>query len=317
MSADIHLARIEQALHDAHQRFATLEEGENAQYIPALAEVDSELFALAAVTVEGEILSVGDSEELFAIESISKAFNLSLAMDLHGAATLRQKVGAESTGEAFNSVIALELHQGKPLNPLVNAGAMATVSLITGDHAEDRWEKMQTRFDEMAGGSLPVLKDVYESESETNQHNKGIAWLLQSYGYLYSDVESSVDLYTRLCSLGVSTRQLAVMGACYATGGIHPLSKQRVVQAENVHEILADMVMEGLYTGSGSWLYEAGLPAKSGVGGGIVCVVPGKMALAAFSPKLDKDGNSVRARQALIHIIELLELNPFRIYSEV
>ncbi len=301
-----------QAMQAAYDRYCNCRDGKNASYIPALANVKTELFGLAAVTVEGQVLTVGDSEHPFAIESISKAFNLSLAMDCLGAGALRNKIGAEATGEPFNSVMALELHSGKPLNPLVNAGAIATVSLIPGNNSAAVWQNIMGRFAALAGRDLEVMEDVYDSESATNQHNKGIAWLLDSYGYLYNEPEQSVDLYTRMCSLAVSARDLAIMGSCYAAGGIHPLTTRTVVKRENVHEILADMMMEGLYTGSGSWLYDNGLPAKSGVGGGMVCIVPGKMALAAFSPPLDEAGNSVRSRLALTDIIATLGLNPLR-----
>ena len=301
---------LQQAMQAAYDHHRGCTEGKNADYIPALAQVSPSLFGISAVTVEGQVLTVGDADTPFAIESISKAFNLSLVMDCLGAEALRSKVGAEATGEPFNSVMALELHSGKPLNPLVNAGAIATVSLVPGSNAAAVWQNMLARFGALACRDLPVMEDVYDSESATNQHNKGIAWLLDSYGYLYNDPMQSVDLYTRMCSLAVTARDLATMGACYATGGINPLSTRRVVNRENVHEILADMIMEGLYTGSGDWLYANGLPAKSGVGGGLVCVVPGKMALAAFSPPLDPAGNSVRAQRALTEIIATLGLNP-------
>ncbi len=308
----MNIASIEQALQVAHARFSSMEEGENASYIPALAQVDSSLFGLAAVTVEGDVICVGDAMQPFAIESISKAFNLSLAMDYHGAAALRQKVGAESTGEGFNSVLALELHGGKPLSPLVNAGAIATVSLVPGEGAPEVWEHIIQRFNQLCGRELDVMEDVYSSESRNNDHNRAITYLLKSNGYLYNDPELSLDLYTRMCSIAVTARDLAVMGACYANGGVNPLSEIQVVKQDHVPDILADMCMEGLYTGSGSWLYETGLPAKSGVGGGIVCVVPNKMALAAFSPPLNADGNSVRAFAALSAIVRELELNPLR-----
>lgn len=306
----INIQELQQAMQSAWEHHKDYTAGKNASYIPALAQVNPALFGLAAVTVEGQIITVGDAEHPFAIESISKAFNLSLAMDVLGAEALRKKVGAEATGEAFNSVMALELHSGKPLNPLVNAGAISTVSLIPGNNSAAVWQNILARFSALACRELPLMDDVYESESATNQHNKGIAWLLDSYGYLYNDPAQSVDLYTRMCSLAVTARDLATMGACFATGGINPLSAKRVVKRENVHEILADMVMEGLYTGSGDWLYANGLPAKSGVGGGLVCVVPRQMALAAFSPPLDAAGNSVRAQLALTEVIDTLGLNP-------
>lgn len=301
------------AMQAAYDKYQNNADGKNASYIPALAQVNPKLFGIAAVTVEGQELVVGDTDVPFAIESISKAFNLSLVMDALGAETLRSKIGAEATGEAFNSVIALELHSGKPLNPLVNAGAMATVSLVPGSNAAAVWQNILARFTALAGHELPVIDEVYDSETATNQHNKGIAWLLDSYGYFYNDVLQTVDLYTRMCSLGVTARDLAVMGSCYATGGLNPVTDRRVTKRDSVPEILADMVMEGLYTGSGDWLYHNGLPAKSGVGGGLVCVVPGKMALAVYSPPLDAAGNSVRAQLALTDIIAALKLNPLRV----
>lgn len=303
---------IEQALRKAYLKHHDCQEGENASYIPALAQVDSRLFGLAAVTVQGEVICVGDFMASFAIESISKAFNLSLAMDQHGAAELRQKIGAEATGEGFNSVLALELHGGKPLSPLVNAGAIAAVSLLSGQGSPEVWESITQRFNQLCGNELELMEDVYQSESDNNDHNRAITYLLKSSGYLYNEPELSLDLYTRMCSIAVTARDLAVMGACYANGGVNPLSGMQVVKRENVPDILADMCMEGLYTGSGSWLYDNGLPAKSGVGGGIVCVVPNQMALAAFSPPLNADGNSVRAIAALTDVIRELHLNPLR-----
>ncbi len=301
---------LQEALQSAYDKHHNCHEGKNASYIPALAQVNSALFGLAAVTVEGESFCVGDAEYGFAIESIAKAFNLSLAMDCHGPAELRRKIGAEATGEPFNSVLALELHHGKPLNPLVNAGAMAAVSLVPGSEPEVVWQNIMARFAALAGHELQLMEDVYQSESATNAHNRGIAWLLKSYGYLYNEPDTTADLYTRMCSLSVTARELATMGACYAAGGVNPLTGRRVCKRQNVPEILADMVMEGLYTGSGDWLYANGLPAKSGVGGGIVCVVPGKMALAAYAPPLDAAGNSVRGQKALADVISKLGLNP-------
>ncbi len=301
---------LQDALQAAWDKYHNCREGKNASYIPALAQVNPELFGLAAVTVEGTCVTVGDADHSFAIESISKAFNLSLAMDCHGPAELRRKIGAEATGEAFNSVMALELHHGKPLNPLVNAGAMAAVSLVPGSDAGVVWQNIMARFAALAGHELALMEDIYASESATNAHNKGIAWLLKSYGYIYSEPEATVDVYTRMCSLAVTARELATMGACYAAGGVNPFTGRRVCKRQNVSEILADMVMEGLYTGSGDWLYANGLPAKSGVGGGIVCVVPGRLALAAYSPPLDAAGNSVRGQKALTDIIARMNLNP-------
>lgn len=304
--------RIQEALNKAHALCSSITDGKNADYIPALAEVPSQLFGIAAVTTDGHIYTVGDAETTFAIESISKAFNLALVMDTIGSGELRTKVGADPTGEHFNSVMAIELHGGKPLNPLVNAGAMAAVSLVPGESSDEIWASITQNLHAFAGAELPINEEIYSSESATNQHNRGIAWLLKSYGFFYNDPTIVVDLYTRMCSLNVTTKQLAIMGACYAHRGVNPITGKRVVREENVSCILAEMAMNGLYEASGDWLYKAGAPAKSGVGGGIVAVIPGKLALAAFSPPLDVVGNSVKAQAALIDIINELELNLFK-----
>ncbi len=303
---------IQAALAAAHAKYASCTAGANASYIPELAKVPSTLFGIAAVTTAGETISVGDAETPFAIESISKAFNLALVMDQIGAPALREKVGADPTGEPFNSVLAIVAHGGRPLNPLVNAGAMATVSLVAGENSNAIWANIMQRLAAFAGHPLKINDDVYASESATNSHNKGIAWLLDSAGYFYNQPDMIVDLYTRMCSLNVTTKDLAVMGASYANGGVNPITGERTVQRENIAEILAELTMSGLYDSTGDWLYRTGLPAKSGVGGGIVVVVPNKMAIAAFSPPLDKYGNSVRAENALIDIIETLGLNPLK-----
>lgn len=223
-------------------------------------------WAIAAVTVNGDVLTAGSADRPFAIESISKAFNLAYVMDLIGMKQLRTKIGADPTGEPFNSVMAIELHGGKPLNPLVNAGAMATVSLVNGADADEIWANMMNNFNSFANTALTVNQEIYKSESATNQHNRGIAWLLDSYGYFYNTPPMIVDLYTRMCSLNITTAQLALMGSCYANGGVNPVSKKRVVKEENVPPILAEMCMSGLYDSTGDWMYKAGLPAKSGRG---------------------------------------------------
>lgn len=304
--------QIQKAMEKAYAYASTITGGKNASYIPALANVPSDLLAIAVVTVQGELLTVGAADTPFAIESISKAFSLAYVMDLIGMEQLRTKIGADPTGEPFNSVMAIELHGGKPLNPLVNAGALATVSLINGTDSDEIWGNILHHFNEFAHAGLMVNQEVYQSESAANQHNRGIAWLLDSYGYFYNTPPMIVDLYTRMCSLNVTTAQLALMGACYANGGINPVSQKRVVKEEHVPPILAEMCMSGLYDSTGDWMYKAGIPAKSGVGGGLVAVVPGKLAMAAFSPPLDSAGNTVKGQAALQSIINELQLNLFR-----
>lgn len=285
--------------------------GTNASYIPYLAKIPSHLFGIAVMTADGRLFKAGDADYPFAIKSISKIFTLALVIELIGSNAVREKVGVSPTGLPFNSVMALELHNGKPLSPLVNAGAIATVSLVPGDTADECWGKildMQRRF---AGRPIELSDEVNQSEQTTNFHNRAIGWLLCSAETCYSDPMRAVDVYTRQCSTLVTTIDLATMGATLASGGVNPVTKQRVLAQESVPHVLAEMAMEGLYTASGEWAYSVGLPGKSGVGGGILTVSPGKLAIAAFSPPLDPVGNSVRGQLAAAFIAKALGLNLF------
>ena len=302
-------SRIETAVNAAHAACASLSGGKNADYIPFLASVPSHLFGLAVVTAEGEVITAGDAAYGFAIESISKVFTLALVMDLMGPEAVRTKIGANPTGLPFNSVMALELHGGRPLSPLVNAGAIATASLVPGAAADACWATILDTQSRFAGRPIAISDDVNHSEQTTNFHNRAIAWLLYSAGYCYSDPMRAVDVYTRQCSTLVTATDLATMGATLAHGGVNPVSKERVIKAANVPHILAQMTMEGLYNASGDWAYTVGLPGKSGVGGGILAVVPGVLAIAGFSPPLDPVGNSVRAQAGVAQIAKMLGFN--------
>ena len=309
---DFSAAAIERALSAGNAAGRSAAGGKNADYIPFLASVPAELFGIAVVTADGEVFKAGDAEFAFAIESISKVFTLALVMASIGPKAVRDKIGADPTGLPFNSVIALELHAGKPLSPLVNAGAIATASLVPGDNADECWSAIldcQSRF---AGRTIALSEEVNHSEQTTNFHNRAIAWLLYSAGACYSDPMRAVDVYTRQCSTLVSAVDLAVMGATLAAGGINPLRKQRVIPEDNVAPILAEMTMEGLYTASGDWAYTVGLPGKSGVGGGILAIVPGRLAIGAFSPPLDPAGNSVRGQAAVAAVANALDCNLYR-----
>ena len=302
---------IRAAVDAAHTSGATKTGGANANYIPYLASVPSDLFGVAVMTADGRLFKAGDTDYAFAIESISKVFTLALVIELIGSEAVRQKVGTSPTGLPFNSVMALELHSGKPLSPLVNAGAIATVSLVPGDSADACWGKildMQSRF---AGRPIELSDEVNRSEQTTNFHNRAIGWLLCSAHTCYSDPMRAVDVYTRQCSTLVTTTDLAVMGATLAAGGVNPATRQPVVSAANIPRLLAEMTMEGLYTASGEWAYSVGLPGKSGVGGGILAVAPGRLAIAAFSPPLDPVGNSVRGQYAVAQVAKTLGLNLF------
>ena len=307
-AAESDTSRIQSVLNEAHQRFASVADGKNADYIPYLAGVDSNLFGLAVVTVDGEVLTAGDSDYQLAIESISKVFTLSLALQENGPEVILEKIGVEPTGLPFNSVMAVELEPDHTVNPLVNAGAMATTSLIKGP---DRWNSILSYYGKFAGEPLQLIEAVDRSEAATNTRNRALANLLHSYGRMYCPPDEALDEYTKQCSVGVSARQLAMMGATLANGGVHPKNGERVLEEALVPKVLAVMQTGGFYDGSGQWTYEVGLPGKTGVGGGIVVVVPGRMALAAFSPPLDEHGNSVRAQLALKFLAQELGLNLF------
>lgn len=294
MSVDlVMLKQVVQAAYDKHHAAAG---GANASYIPYLANVPSDLSALAVVTVGGDIITAGDADFRFAIESISKVCTLALALDDIGPDAVQEKIGADPTGLPFNSVIALELHHDKPLSPLVNAGAMATVSVVQASSAEDRWRRILEMQSKLAGAELELSSDVNQSEQTTNFHNRAIAWLLYSADAMYCDPMEACDVYTRQCSTLISTTQLATIGATLAGKGLNPITKVKALQADHTRFVLAEMTMEGMYGRSGDWAYTVGLPAKSGVGGGILTVVPGVMGIAAFSPPLDETGNSVRGQ---------------------
>ncbi len=303
---------LQRAADMAHEKFKGLEDGANADYIPILAEVPSELFGVAIVTVNGDVITAGDVDHPFSIQSVSKPFVMALVMQEQGIDAVQQKIGVEPTGMPFNSIIAIELNQQRSINPLVNAGAIAAVSMLQAADADQRWNKIAKGFDDFAGDKLEVLEDVYTSEAETNFRNVSIAYLLYNYGRLYSDPIEAVDVYTRQCSVGVNTAQLAMMGATLANGGVNPKTGKKLINAEYVDEVLAVMMMAGFYDESGIWAYKVGLPGKTGVGGGIVVVVPGEMAIAAFSPRLNEAGNSIRAMSAIKYIAEQLGFDVFK-----
>ncbi len=296
---------------EAHERYRGVDDGTVADYIPALARASRDLFGLSVVGVGGRAFSVGDSDVKFSIQSVSKPFVFALVCEAIGYEQARLKLGVNSTGLPFNSIMAIELNADRTMNPLVNAGAIASTSLIPGETAEAKWALIVDGLSRFAGRQLRVDEEVYASESATNQRNEGVANLLQSYGRLYFDPLQATDLYTRQCSLDVTVTDLAVMGATLADGGVNPVTKQRVVEPGVCRRVLAVLATAGLYELSGEWLYAVGLPAKSGVSGGIITVAPGKGGMATFSPPLDAAGNSVRGQLAVKFLSDLLGLNLF------
>jgi glutaminase len=303
--------QIEKVLAEAHKQFKGVKDGANANYIPALDEVDSELFGISLVTPDGRVYNVGDSKYTFSIQSISKAFIAARVIQDQGTDAMLQQIGVDATGQPFNSIKAIEMIEERSVNPLVNAGAMAAVSMLEADSPEAKWAKILGTLENFAGSDLTVMEDIYASEAATNDRNQAIAKLLEAYGRLYDDVATTVDLYTRQCSVGVTSHDLAVMAGTLAAGGRNPVTGKQVIDSDKVPEVLAVMATAGLYDDSGIWLYNVGLPAKSGVGGGIVAVAPGQYGIAAFSPRLDAAGNSVRAQLAIEYVVETLGGNVF------
>jgi glutaminase len=286
------------------------EVGAPADYIPALAGVPPDLFALAACTPDGEVHSVGDDRHAFSIQSISKVATLALVLEQSGAELVIERVGVNPTGRRFNSLEAVEENRGRDLNPLVNAGAIATVGLVRGD-GKAVWEAIAAIHAGFAGRTLTVDAEILASEMETNGRNRAVAHLMRSYGAFERDAEEAVELYTRQCAQMVAVRDLALMAGTLAMRGRNPHTGAQVLSPAHVTGVLAVMTSAGLYEDSGEWLFRMGLPAKSGVGGGIIAVVPGRIGLAAFSPRLDRAGASVRGMRALTDIARALGANLF------
>ena len=302
---------INSALNAAYKKYKGLKEGANADYIPALAKVDSKIYGIALVTTDGQIYSVGDLKSEVSIQSISKVFTMAMVMDQSTPDAIYNNMGVDATGQVFNSIVAVEQNQGAEMNPLVNAGAITSTSMIEGKNYDEIWNKIINKYSEFAGRKLAVLNDIYKSEAATNQRNQAIAHLMFAYGHIKEDPLRATDIYTKQCSVGVNAKDLAVMAATLANAGKNPVTGKQVMKSENVPEALAVMATAGLYDDAGKWLYKTGLPAKSGVGGGIIAVSPGKFGIAVISPPLDAVGNSVRAQKAITDISNALGGNPY------
>jgi glutaminase len=303
--------RVRALVDEAHARFRSVTDGRNSEVYPALARVPSELFGICVVGTSGNVYAVGDAEHEFSIMSVSKPFVFALVCQALGHEEARRKLGVNATGLAFNSLGAIERSADGRTNPMVNSGAIATTSLVPGSTPEARWQFIHDGLSRFAGRTLPLNEEVYASATATNFRNQSIARLLQSYQRIYLEPAEATDLYTRQCSLNVSATDLAVMGATLADGGVNPLSKERLVDPLICHYTLAVMATAGLYETSGDWLYDIGLPGKSGIGGGIVTVSPGKGGLGTFAPPLDAAGNSVRGQLVAKFLSQKLGLDLF------
>lgn len=296
---------------EAHSAYSADLDGQNSQVYPALAAVPADLFGVCLVDTSGRVHAVGDCDYEFAIMSVSKPFVFALVCQEIGPDAARKMLGANSTGLAFNSLTAIEQSLDGRTNPMVNPGAIMTTSLVPGTTADERWRFIIDGLSRFAGRQLEVNEVMYASATETNFRNRGMASVLHSVGRMYSDPSEAVDLYTRQCSLNVTARDLAVMGATLADGGLNPLTGDDVVEPLACHYTLAVMATAGMYETSGDWLYEIGLPGKSGIGGGIVTVSPGKAGLGTFAPPLDHAGNSVKGQLVARYVAQRLGMDLF------
>lgn len=307
--------QIQTALNAAYAKYKNSKEGKNADYIPALAKVDPNIYGIALVTADGKVYTAGDVKSEVSIQSISKVFTMAKVMEEQGADAIEKRIGVDATGMRFNSIVSVEFAEkalgGPEINPLVNPGAITATSMVQGKSRDDVWKKILAFHSDFAGRPLSVNKEVFDSEAATNQRNQAIGQLMYAYEFIKENPAQAVDIYTEQCSINVNAKDLATMAATLANGGKNPVTGKQVMKSQNVPEVLAVMATAGLYDDSGKWLYHTGLPAKSGVGGGIIAVSPGKFGIAVVSPPLDEAGNSVRAQRAIADISNALGGNPY------
>ena len=303
-------AWFEQVCVELHERYAPLQDGEPASYIPELSAVDPDRFAIAAVTLDGQQILVGDVEHAFTIQSISKLLVYGLALELHGRDAVLAKVGVSPTGDSFNAIELDEATNRAP-NPMVNAGAIAVTDLISGGSVEQRVETMRSMYERYLGRRPEIDHDVWASERLTGNRNRAIAYLMLSRGIVGDDVEETLDLYFAQCSVLVTVTDLAMIGAIIANHGAHPLTGEQIVSREVTRDMLTVALTCGMYDYAGEWAYSVGIPAKSGVGGGILGMLPGAGGLATFSPRLDAIGNSVRGLRVFEELSAEFEMHLF------
>jgi glutaminase len=310
-------AQIQSALNDSYARYKDLTEGKNADYIPVLANVDPNLFGIALITVDGRTFCAGDVDAEVSFQSISKVFTMAKVIDEQGPEAVANRIGTDATGMRFNSIVSIEFAMrelgGPEMNSLVNPGAIATTSMLRGETREAIWNNILSFYSDFAGRPLSVNQEVFKSECASNQRNRAIGALMYAYGYIKDDPDRATEIYTEQCAVSVNTRDLASMAATLANAGLNPLTGRQVIKVADTPKVLAVMASAGLYDDSGKWLYKTGLPAKSGVNGGIIAVSPGRFGIAAISPPLDEAGNSIRAQKAIEAISHLLGGNPYEV----
>lgn len=302
---------VKQAFQQSFLESKKLVHGELASYIPELSKVDPELYSAALVDVDGDIFELGDSEQLFSMQSTSKPFLYSIVAQELGFEEIHSRVGVEPTGEAFNSIIELEEKSHRPFNPMINSGAIATTSMVSGENFEARWQRILSFFSELAGVRLSVDESIFQSERQTAHRNRAIAYLMKHFKVMTADIEPALDLYFRQCSILTRARDIAVMAATLANRGRQPLTGSTVVSEAVALKTLSLMFSCGMYDTAGEWAFKVGFPAKSGVSGVICMVVPGKFGMAIYSPRVDSHGHSIRACQMLELFVNKLNINIF------
>ena len=305
--------KIQAALDEAYTKFKDVKEGKNADYIKELATVDPKIIGIALITTDGQVFTKGDITSMVSIQSVSKVFTMAQVIEEQGHQAVQDKIGVDATGMRFNSIVAIEERKGREINPLVNPGAIAATSLIAGADSAAKWKHIVEVQSAFAGRPLSLNMPVYISEAGDNWRNQAIAHLLFAYGRMYFDPIQATDIYTKQCALNVNAKDLAIMAGTLANGGVNPVTKKKVVTPETVMYTLPVMATAGLYDDSGIWFYNSGLPAKSGVGGGLLAVCPGKFGIAVVSPPLDEAGNSVKAQLVIKYVVEKLGVNPYLI----
>lgn len=312
MNKTITVAQIKAAVQEAYDECKNVEGGHNADYIPFLANIDPSLFGLSVTLLDGTVINAGDTDYKFGIESVSKVLTAILILKQYGAQAVLDKIGADATGLPFNSIFAILLENDHPSTPLVNAGAISACSMVqpTGN-SDAKWTAIINNMADLCGSGAAVIDELYKSESATNFNNRAIAWLLKNYNRIYDDVPMSLDLYTRQCSIGITATQLSICAATIAGGGFNPVTRKQIFDSELAPKITTLISSVGFYQHTGDWLYTSGIPAKSGVGGGVLGVLPGVMGIAAFAPPLDAAGNSVKAQAAVKYVMKKLGLGVF------
>ncbi|MEO1591339.1 MAG: glutaminase A [Cyanobacteria bacterium J06632_22] len=288
------MSNLQTLLEKLHQDIQPVTDGTVATYIPELAKVDPQHFGISIVTTTGQIFNVGDIAQKFTIQSISKIFAYGMALQDHGREVLLERVGVEPTGDPFNSIIRLDEGSKRPYNPMINAGAIATTSLIKGQDATDKLNRLLTTFKQYMGNDVFIDMPTFMSERATGHRNRAMAHLMLNFGMIEENIEAALDLYFQQCAVMVTCQDLAMMAATLANQGQNPITQVQAVGADYIRDLLSVMYTCGMYNRAGEWAYRVGIPAKSGVSGGILAVVPGQAGIATFSPAIDAHGNSVR-----------------------